>query len=129
MHRAPLQISASAQLKLRNHSWPGNVRELDNLLQRAFILQAGAVINDSDLMFDAKSMSRASISAKPAAVPEDSQELGQDMKHHEYQLILDALKSCRGSRKDAAEKLGISPRTLRYKLARMREDGIDLSAL
>ena len=51
------------------------------------------------------------------------------MKHHEYQLILDALKSCRGSRKDASEKLGISPRTLRYKLARMREDGIDLSAL
>lgn len=129
MHRAPVQISASAQLKLRNHSWPGNVRELDNLLQRALILQAGAVINDSDLMFDAKSISSVSISSQPATMPEDSQELGQDMKHHEYQLILDALKSCRGSRKDASDKLGISPRTLRYKLARMREDGIDLSTL
>lgn len=113
----------------RNHSWPGNVRELDNLLQRALILQAGAVIDDADLMFDAKSISSASISAQPAPVAEDPQELGQDMKHHEYQLILDALKSCRVSRKDASEKLGTSPRTLRYKLARMREDGIDLTAL
>jgi len=129
MHRPPVQISASAQLKLRSHSWPGNVRELDNLLQRALILQPGAVINESDLMFDAKSMSNATLSSQPASVQEESQELGQDMKHHEYQLILDALKSCRGSRKDASEKLGISPRTLRYKLARMREDGIDLSAL
>ncbi len=129
MHRTPVKISASAQLKLRNHAWPGNVRELDNLLQRALILQPGSTINDTDLMFDAKSMNAASLPTQTAAVAEESQELGQDMKHHEYQLILDALKSCRGSRKDAAEKLGISPRTLRYKLARMREDGIDLSAL
>ena len=128
MHRAPVKISASAQLQLRNHSWPGNVRELDNLLQRALILQSGSTINDTDLMFDAKSMNAASLAPTTQAV-EEAQELGQDMKHHEYQLILDALKSCRGSRKDASEKLGISPRTLRYKLARMREDGIDLSAL
>jgi len=128
MNRAPVKISASAQLQLRNHSWPGNVRELDNLLQRALILQPGSTINDTDLMFDAKSMNAASLAPTTQAV-EEAQELGQDMKHHEYQLILDALKSCRGSRKDASEKLGISPRTLRYKLARMREDGIDLSAL
>lgn len=51
------------------------------------------------------------------------------MKHQEYQLILDALRSCRGSCKDASEKLGILPRSLRYKLARMREDGTDLLAL
>lgn len=128
MHRASVQISASAQLKLRNHAWPGNVRELDNLLQRALILQPGTTINDSDLMFDAKAINAATLS-DAAPVADEAQELGQDMKHHEYQLILDALKTCRGSRKDAAEKLGISPRTLRYKLARMREDGIDLSAL
>jgi len=38
------------------------------------------------------------------------------------------LVSCNGKRKDVAEKLGISPRTLRYKLARMREDGIEVPA-
>ncbi|HBI75923.1 MAG TPA: sigma-54-dependent Fis family transcriptional regulator, partial [Alteromonas macleodii] len=48
--------------------------------------------------------------------------------YQEHQIILDTLVSCNGKRKDVAEKLGISPRTLRYKLARMREDGIEVPA-
>lgn len=50
--------------------------------------------------------------------------LGEDLKQREYEIILDALNATRGSRKDAAEKLGISPRTLRYKMAKMRDSGI-----
>ena len=139
MHRSAVQLTASAQAQLRAHPWPGNVRELDNLLQRALILQTSNSIGEADLMFDAKSMNAATLaptgatltsgSPMPAEQASGHQELGQDLKNHEYQLILDALKACRGSRKDAADKLGISPRTLRYKLARMREDGLDLSAI
>jgi len=51
-------------------------------------------------------------------------ELVNGLKDREQQLILEALKAGKGSRKYAAERLGISPRTLRYKLAKMRDSGI-----
>jgi len=54
--------------------------------------------------------------------------LGKDLKLREYQIIIDTLKQEHGKKKNAAEKLGISPRTLRYKLAQMREKGIDITA-
>ncbi|WP_025563180.1 sigma-54 dependent transcriptional regulator [Psychromonas sp. SP041] len=54
--------------------------------------------------------------------------LGKGLKQQEQQIILDALQTCRGKRKDVAELLGISPRTLRYKIARMKEQGIALPA-
>jgi two-component system response regulator FlrC len=54
--------------------------------------------------------------------------LGNELKQQENQIIIDTLAACNGSRKAVAEKLGISPRTLRYKLARIREQGIELPA-
>lgn len=54
--------------------------------------------------------------------------LGKDLKLREYQIIIDTLKQENGKKKNAAEKLGISPRTLRYKLAQMRDNGIDVKA-
>ncbi len=59
------------------------------------------------------------------AQPADA--LGDNLKQREYVLILDALKNEK-NKKRAAEKLGISPRTLRYKMARMRDQGIDIKA-
>ena len=50
--------------------------------------------------------------------------LGNELRQQEHQMILDTLVACNGSRKEVAERLGISPRTLRYKLARMRGVGI-----
>jgi len=55
--------------------------------------------------------------------------LEEDLRVREQRLILDALCEGHGSRKRAAEKLGISPRTLRYKLARLRESGVEIPAL
>lgn len=52
------------------------------------------------------------------------QDLGGELKQQEYQIILDALIECRGSRQEVSAKLGISPRTLRYKIAKMRELGM-----
>jgi two-component system response regulator FlrC len=52
----------------------------------------------------------------------------QELKDKENSIILDMLTACHGKRKDVADKLGMSPRTLRYKLAKMREMGIELPA-
>ena len=46
----------------------------------------------------------------------------------EFQMIIDTLRAERGRRKEASERLGISPRTLRYKLAQMRDAGMDVEA-
>ena len=50
--------------------------------------------------------------------------LGGELKQQEYQIILDALIEYRGNRQQVADKLGISPRTLRYKIAKMRDEGM-----
>lgn len=59
----------------------------------------------------------------------DTGPLGEDLKQREYELIIDALRAEGGRRKETALKLGISPRTLRYKLAKMREQGIDIETM
>lgn len=55
-------------------------------------------------------------------------QLGSDMRRHEFEIIVKTLRQENGSKKNTAEKLGISPRTLRYKLAKMREEGYNLEA-
>ncbi len=52
--------------------------------------------------------------------------LGGELRDQEYAIILETLVECNGRRKEMAEKLGISPRTLRYKLAKMRDAGIEI---
>jgi len=117
------ELSAAAGSLLLAHPWPGNVRELDNLVQRALILCDGQQIRPEDLHFEAVS------GPAPAGLPVSAEadvpsRLNADLRSREEQLILDALKDGQGSRKRAAEILGISPRTLRYKLARLRDAGI-----
>ena len=121
-----IKLSAAARNKLSQYTWPGNVRELENVVQRALILCEDNCIDSSDLMID-MAASLASHSPEPSAV-EESSRLGSELRQQEHQIILDTLEMCNGKRKDVAEKLGISPRTLRYKLAKMREDGIDVPA-
>ncbi len=123
-------LSKDAQEALLAHSWPGNVRELDNVIQRALILLNGDQIEVEGLCFEFEEANLAEVESAgevSAAVPA-GEALGDDLKSREFELILDALRRDRGSRKAAAERLGISPRTLRYKLARMREQGIAVPA-
>lgn len=119
-----IRLSAAARNKLSQYAWPGNVRELENVVQRALILCENKEIDATDLMID------EDMSAPLEAVQEhvEDSKLGSELRYQEHQIILDTLVSCNGKRKDVAEKLGISPRTLRYKLARMREDGIEVPA-
>lgn len=131
MNKKPVSLNGEAKSKLSAYQWPGNVRELDNVIQRALILQQGAAISGADLMLTPGPRPAAMVQRTVEAQPlnqeaEEGSGLGDDMKSHEYQLIVEALKLERGRKKQAAEKLGISPRTLRYKLAKMRESGFDL---
>ncbi|MEM7542486.1 MAG: sigma-54 dependent transcriptional regulator [Pseudomonadota bacterium] len=121
-HGGPAQLSAAARERLLDYSWPGNVRELENVMQRAAILGSGLLIEASDFVFENTRLDNA-LPGGPE-VDEDNECLGQDLKDHERRLILNALEDGNGSRKFAAERLGISPRTLRYKIARMKDAGI-----
>ena len=113
-----IQLSEAAAEQLATHNWPGNVRELDNVIQRALILKQGNEIKAEDIMLESQPLMQSS----PV---EDPGHLQSDLKDRETELILETLRGFKGSRKKTADKLGISPRTLRYKLAKMREAGIE----
>ena len=107
-----IRLSNAAEEALLAHDWPGNVRELENLMQRSLILLTGAHLDATDLAFEL-----------PASTTADA-DLSAGMRDHEFQLIVDALRLHNGKRAAVAEALGISARSLRYKLARMRAAGI-----
>ncbi|MES9946718.1 MAG: sigma-54 dependent transcriptional regulator [Candidatus Thiodiazotropha sp.] len=114
-------LSDEAKQRLLAHAWPGNVRELDNLIQRALILNNDGVIGADELCFESEGAE-----SKPAPTPQRSNpgRLPEDLRSVEEQMILDALEEGQSSRKAVASRLGISERTLRYKIARMREAGV-----
>lgn len=102
---------------LQGHDWPGNVRELENVIQRALLLSGDDRIEAAQIVFD--------MAARPvpvmAAAPDPT--LTNIVRLHEVQAIQDALAACGGNRTETAKRLGISERTLRYRLARIREAG------
>ncbi len=117
------ELSAEAKKQLLSHPWPGNIRELDNLMQRALILHENNQIEVKDLCFEESAVPvAAQTDEKPSS--SGARRLPEDLRSVEEQMILDALAEGSGSRKMAAEKLGISQRTLRYKIARMRDAGV-----
>ncbi|ELA7190830.1 sigma-54-dependent transcriptional regulator [Vibrio alginolyticus] len=140
------QFSTVALEKLLQYPWPGNVRELDNVVQRALILSENGDIDAEHILLegvdwqDANSLQHVVQNAdmvvpnvKPVAQAESvsrpvtgGEGLGSELRDQEYAIILETLVECNGRRKEMAEKLGISPRTLRYKLAKMRDAGIDI---
>ncbi|MDG9856921.1 sigma-54-dependent response regulator transcription factor FleR [Pseudomonas nitroreducens] len=144
MNHAPVTLADCARAALLTHPWPGNVRELDNAIQRSLILQQGGQVLAADLCLTSPIglAPRPVLSAVPASAPPpvsasvdipsvastEAGPLGEDLKRREFQMIIDTLRSERGRRKEAAERLGISPRTLRYKLAQMRDAGMDVEA-
>jgi two-component system response regulator FlrC len=144
-------LSMHAEQRLYEYGWPGNVRELNNVLQRAAILATSSILQVEDLQFESadeeSSARQAAVSdvapssalnalagdatAEPLSVGTAAigsaiagPALDENLKERERVLILEALRSA-PSRKDAAAKLGISPRTLRHKLALMRAAGLE----
>ena len=123
------QLTEEARKLLLDYHWPGNVRELDNVIQRALILQEGENIEAAAIRFEhVAGGNNLPPQTQSEVAGTETEELDTSLKSREQRLILKALQDVNGSRKAAAERLGISPRTLRYKLARMRDAGIQLPA-
>lgn len=137
--RVEPMMSAPAMRSLIQFQWPGNIRELDNVIQRALVMMSGETIQEQDILFDdsfhqddepsqangVKEMGRSEVEVlQPASI--DSQSPSTDLKEREVQIILETLKANNGHRQKTAEALNISPRTLRYKLARFKEQGLDV---
>ena len=130
-------LDAEAGQRLLSHDWPGNVRELDNVMQRSLVLCDGPVINPEHISFEqlgaapqprlaVAAPAPATTSAAATRVRPAAADLAGALVATEYELILEALRRDCGSRERMAERLGISTRTLRYKLARMRAAGVNL---
>ena len=116
----PLTLSPASEQKLLSHGWRGNIRELGNCIHRACILAPGSEITPNDIVFDALVDSDSVRSIK-------QDESGpEDLKGSERDMILNALRDSNGNRTLASERLGISGRTLRYKLAKYKEQGIEI---
>ena len=104
--------TANALDRLLTHGWPGNVRELENVIQRALLLRSGERIEADDLAIQ---------DFTPVQRPQPVQaRLADAARASEAQAIHDALAATGGHRLRAAERLGISERTLRYRLADLR---------
>jgi len=132
-----LSLSPEAERRLVGYDWPGNARELTNIVQRAAWLASGGRIDAADLDLQSLAPGAAPVAmsdgsiiaapADPAATPDLG--LGKDLKERERELILATLRVTGGSRKLAAERLGISPRTLRHKLQQFKAAGVTVPRL
>lgn len=124
--RTGMSLLPAAEGGLRAYPWPGNVRELENVIQRALILAPGESIGPEHLNLAPRPLS-AGLSAPAVAVHETVLQVPEkkvdNMKDLEREHILRTLAEVGGSRKLAIERLGISERTLRYKLQQYRDEG------
>lgn len=108
-------LSDKAQRKLANYHWQGNIREMDNVIQRAIIMTENDIITENDInisenLFDLNTA--------------DNDQFHSRFEASEAKVIIDALKETDGRRNIAAKNLNISPRTLRYKIAKLRAIGL-----
>lgn len=115
VERGPVTLSDEAMVALQRHPFPGNVRELENVLERATALCDGPSIGPNDLYLlhndrPAPSSERAAESDAP---------LEDYLGEIEKQAILKALDETRWNRTAAAGKLGMTLRSLRYRLAKL----------
>ncbi len=100
------------------YPFPGNVRELENVLERAVTLASGQTIGLGDLP---REVSGASALPTPAllALPQEGCNLDDVLGELERRLILQALERTGGVRTHAAKLLGVTLRSLRYRLEKL----------
>jgi two-component system, NtrC family, response regulator PilR len=115
-------IDADAMATLCDYDYPGNVRELENLIERAATLESGERITRASLP-ELQPRKRSEPTAA-GDLPADGVDLDRMMSDLERDLIMKALARTNGVRKDAAKLLGITFRSLRYRLAKLGVDDV-----
>lgn len=129
-----MQLDDSAIAALRAYDWPGNVRELENVIQRAMVIADGSLLRadhlglDTGLPVENNFIPMAlPISDLPSSIDEEAGATTESLADwriaQEAELIIATLRDT-PTKMAAAAKLGISERTLRYKLARLRDSGM-----
>ena len=119
LSRKPARLTYEAKQKLLNYEWPGNIREMDNVIQRVLIMTNSDVIDAIDIhLNDAFCFDESPVASDAGDVHVDS-----GLKANEANMIVKVLKEVDGSREVAAKKLKISPRTLRYKISKLKMIG------
>ena len=98
-------------------------------MQRALIVHSAPDITADDILLElSPSSEKWPTEPDNTVLDPDLSLFKSEVYEQEHRIILETMRACANKRKDVAEKLGISARTLRYKLARMRESGIQLPA-
>lgn len=114
LERSIPKLTDSAKEKLIRYEWPGNIRELENVIQRVLVLANENIITDKELMIGDKQTSEPKV------------KFVSELKANEAQLIVNMLKETAGARGVAAQKLRMSPRTLRYKISKLKSIGVKI---
>ncbi|KTD23727.1 sigma-54-dependent transcriptional regulator [Legionella israelensis] len=115
-NRKPVKLAQNCIKKLQQYNYPRNVRELENILERALAMCEGETIHEEDLHIPKKSTQ-----ISPTLV-EDAESLDGFLLEQEKEIILNALEKTKWNRTAAARLLGISFRTLRYRLKKLNLD-------
>jgi two-component system, NtrC family, response regulator PilR len=115
MNRNGVRLSAEAESVLSAFAWPGNVRELQNVIERAVALATGDDIDLGDLPPLIRDYV-SEVAETAASLPDGGCDLEEIIADIEIGLIKQALDNARYSQKKAAELLGLTPRSLRYRL-------------
>lgn len=130
-----IHLSSAARQALFAHNWPGNVRQLENTIQRGMILNQNGIIYPESLGLasEVKPAAPTVSSTLPEIQPyragigeEEPGSLGLHGRHAQYQYIANLLQKYQGNKSHVAGLLGITPRALRYRLASMRKQGIEV---
>jgi two-component system response regulator PilR (NtrC family) len=108
-------LEADAKRILMNHSYPGNVRELENIVQRSVTLETGDMISTDVLPYHLQEDSFEQVT-RDIEIPDEGLDLEKMVEQLERQLIEKALERTDGVKKEAADQLGISFRSLRYRM-------------
>jgi len=117
--RAPMQLSDAAMDALKRHGFPGNVRELENILERATALCDGLLITPDDLYLPHAESTVPRGDPGPDSGPDSGTALEDYLGEIEKKAILQALDETRWNRTAAAKQLGMTLRSLRYRLDKL----------
>lgn len=130
LHKEISGISAEALAMLKKYDYPGNVRELENIIERTVALEAGTVILPESLPpFVNTSSGRKMASSNEIEITEDGIDLDKVMGQIEKELLVKAIHAANGVKKRAAKLLGITFRSMRYRVEKHRLGTIDDSEL